>query len=144
MVEIINLLLGAVMKDFLIIILLFLVGMNPALASGGGGEGGSNYLPIDPPFVVNINNGNGFNFLQVNTELKLANPEFSGMVKHHMAAIRHIMIMLLSSQSTNEIRTLEGKELLREKALEAIQAVLEEETGDTTIEAVYFTGFVIQ
>ena len=133
------------MKFLLLFIMLLLVTINPAAAGGSGGGGGSsNYLPINPPFVVNINNGNGFNFLQVNTELKLANPEFAGMVTHHMAAIRHIMIMLLSSQSTDQIRTLEGKELLREQALEAIQTVLEEETGDPTIEAVYFTGFVIQ
>jgi len=132
------------MKYFLQIMMLFFLGMNTVMAGGGSGGGQSNYLPIDPPFVVNINNGNGFNFLQVNTELKLSNPEFAGMVTHHMAAIRHIMIMLLSSKSSEEIRTLEGKEQLREQALEAIQTVLEQETGDTAIEAVYFTGFVIQ
>ena len=136
----------AVMKVYLQIMLLFLVGMNAAMASGGSGGGGgtSNYMPIDPPFVVNINNGNGFNFLQVNTELRLTSAELAESVKHHMAAIRHIMIMLLSSKSTDEIKTLEGKEQLREQALEAIQTVLEEETGDAAIEAVYFTGFVVQ
>ena len=133
------------MKVFSLIVLMFFMSMNCARANSGGGDGSSNYLPVEPPFVVNINNGKGFNFLQVNTELKLANPESADTVKHHMAAIRHNMIMLLSSQSTEQLKTLQGKEHLREQALAAIQSVLEEETGDTTvIEAVYFTGFIIQ
>ena len=133
------------MRFLLSIMLLTCIGLNTAIAGGGGGGGAaSNYLPIDPPFVVNINNGNGFSFLQVNTELKLSDPTFGAMVQHHMAAIRHMMIMLLSSQTTEQVKTLEGKEQLREQALEAIQAVLEQETGDTGVEAVYFTGFIIQ
>ena len=132
------------MRFLMLIMLLSLVGMNSAMAGGGGGGENSNYLSLDPPFVVNINNGSGYNFLQVNTELKLIDPNFAAMVKHHMAAIRHNMIMLLSSQTTQQVRTLEGKEQLREQALEAIQAIMEEETGDPGVEAVYFTGFVIQ
>ncbi|VAX05680.1 hypothetical protein MNBD_GAMMA19-792, partial [hydrothermal vent metagenome] len=38
----------------------------------------------------------------------------------------------------------EGKETLREEALEVVQQILEEETGDPGIEAVYFTSFVMQ
>ena len=49
-----------------------------------------------------------------------------------------------SSQTYDSVSTLEGKEALREEALSVIQEILEEETGDPGVEAVYFTSFVMQ
>ena len=61
-----------------------------------------------------------------------------------MPAIRNNLVLLFSSQSYERVSTLEGKEALREEALGVVQEVLEQETGDPGVEAVYFTSLVMQ
>jgi len=70
--------------------------------------------------------------------------EVEEQVKNHMPVIRNNLVLLFSSQTYDSVSTLEGKEALREEALTVIQKILEEETGDPGIEAVYFTSFVMQ
>lgn len=113
----------------------------------GDGEGGSMpaiYLPIDPAFVVNFASQGKARFLQVTVEVMTRDPLMPDQVKLHMPVIRNNLMLLFSSQSYDGVSTLEGKEALREEALEVVQQILEEETGDPGVEAVYFTSFVMQ
>jgi flagellar FliL protein len=117
----------------------------------GDGEGDAEepiqqaiYLPVDPAFVVNFAAQGKARFLQVTVEVMTRDPEMSEAIKLHMPVIRNNLMLLFSSQSYDGVSTLEGKEALREEALEVVQQILEEETGDPGIEAVYFTSFVMQ
>lgn len=111
---------------------------------GGEEEQAAVYIPIDPAFVVNFASQGKARFLQVTVEVMTRDPGVTDSVKLHMPVIRNNLMLLLSSQSYDSVSTLEGKEALREQALEVIQQILEEETGDPGIEAVYFTSFVMQ
>lgn len=102
------------------------------------------YIPLDPAFVVNFAEGDRARFLQVTVEVMTRNPLVEERVKTHMPVIRNNLVLLFSSQTYETVSTLEGKEGLREEALGVIQKVLEEETGDPGIDAVYFTSFVMQ
>jgi flagellar FliL protein len=102
------------------------------------------YLPIDPAFVVNFASQGKARFLQVTVEVMTRDPLMPDQVKLHMPVIRNNLMLLFSSQSYDGVSTLEGKETLREEALEVVQQILEEETGDPGVEAVYFTSFVMQ
>lgn len=102
------------------------------------------YLPIDPAFVVNFASQGKARFLQVTVEVMTRDPVMTDQIKLHMPVIRNNLMLLFSSQSYDGVSTLEGKETLREEALEVVQQILEEETGDPGIEAVYFTSFVMQ
>ena len=102
------------------------------------------YLPLDPAFVVNFAGQGKARFLQVTVEVMTRDPAVPDQVKLHAPAIRNNLMLLFSDQSYENISSLDGKETLREEALEVIQLVLEEETGDPGIEAVYFTSFVMQ
>lgn len=102
------------------------------------------YLPIDPAFVVNFASQGKARFLQVTVEVMARDPAIVEAVKLHMPAIRNNLVLLFSAQTYDAVSTLEGKEALRDEALEVIQAILEEETGDPGVEAVYFTSFVMQ
>ncbi len=102
------------------------------------------YLPIDPAFVVNFASQGKARFLQVTVEVMTRDPLMSDQITLHMPVIRNNLMLLFSSQSYDGVSTLEGKESLREEALEVVQQILEEETGDPGIEAVYFTSFVMQ
>ncbi|MCF6254823.1 MAG: flagellar basal body-associated FliL family protein [Gammaproteobacteria bacterium] len=113
-------------------------------ADGDGETLPAIYLPIDPAFVVNFASQGKARFLQVTVEVMSRDPLMSDQITLHMPVIRNNLMLLFSSQSYDGVSTLEGKEALREEALEVVQQILEEETGDPGIEAVYFTSFVMQ
>jgi flagellar FliL protein len=102
------------------------------------------YLPLDPPFVVNFQNPQEARFLQVNMEVMARDAQVVEDVKKHMPAIRNSLVMLLSSQTQQALATPEGKEKIRGESLAAVQKILQEHTGKTGVEQVYFTGFVMQ
>jgi len=131
-----------VLFSILVVLCVLLPGMSRA--SSGGGGGSSPYVALEPPFVVNLKSADKIHFLQIKSQVKLANAESAPLLLHHMAMVRHTLLMLFSEQSENTIRTLEGKEALREESLTALQEVLEEETGEGIVEQIYFTDFVIQ
>ncbi len=108
------------------------------------GEAQKLYLKLEPALVVNVEEGDVVRFLQVNAQLQYGQPLAQPIIEKHMPAIRHAMIMLLSGQSVTEIKTPQGKEHLRETTLKAIQQVMTDATGEEVVDAVYFTGFVIQ
>lgn len=111
-------------------------------------EGGESqpaiYLPVDPAFVVNFASQGKARFLQITVEVMTRDIAVPDKITLHMPVIRNNLMLLFSDQSYDSVSTLEGKETLRESALEVVQQILEEETGDPGIEAVYFTSFVMQ
>ena len=131
-----------VIISILVVLCVLLPGLSQA--AGGGGSSSSPYVALEPPFVVNLHANGKIRFLQIKSQVKLNNQDNAPMLLHHMAMVRHTLLMLFSEQSENSIRTLEGKEALREESLTALQSILEEETGDSLVEQIYFTDFVIQ
>lgn len=102
------------------------------------------YYAFDPAFVVNFQDSSSIRFLQVTIEVMSRDPIAIEAVKTHMPVIRNSLVLLFSSQTPENIMTREGKEKIRTDALKEIQKVMKEQTGAPSIEAVYFTGFVMQ
>lgn len=107
-------------------------------------KGPLNYVPMDPPFVVNFNADTDVRFLQITLEVGTRNPEAVDLVKEHRPAIRNSLVMLFGNQDPDTLNTREGKETLRSETLAEIQKVLTEETGDAGVDSVFFTSFVMQ
>lgn len=103
-----------------------------------------NYVPLDPPFVVNFAANTDIRFLQVTVELGTRDPALVEKIKEHRPAIRNNLVMLFSSQDPRQLNTREGKETLRAKTLAEVQKVLKAETGKAGVESVFFTSFVMQ
>jgi len=103
-----------------------------------------NYVPLDPPFVVNFSADTDIRFLQVTLEVGTRVPEIVETIKEHRPAIRNALVMLFSSQDPYFLNTREGKEKLRGETLDEIQRVMKEETGSKGVESVFFTSFVMQ
>jgi flagellar FliL protein len=61
-----------------------------------------------------------------------------------MPYIRHTLVMLLTRSSDESMTSMEGKEMLRQDALAAVQAVLEAEEGQHFITDLLFSSFVVQ
>ncbi len=102
------------------------------------------YLPLDPPFVVNFEDKTQIRFLQIAVEVMSRDPAALEAVKLHMPAIRNNLVILFSSQDAAVVGTRDGKEQLRTATLSEINKILKKETGEAGLEAVYFTSFVMQ
>ena len=104
----------------------------------------AHYVPIDPPFTVNLQGGTTSRYFQTTVELLTREPEAEAAVKRHLPIIRDNLVMLFSSKEVKDLSTAEGRERLRGEALASIRKVLEAETGKSGIEQVFFTSFVMQ
>lgn len=103
-----------------------------------------NYVPLDPPFVVNFSGDSEIRFLQITIEVGTRSPESVEQIKEQRPAIRNTLVMLFSGQDPLVLNTREGKEQLRTDALAEIQKVMKAETGKPGVESVFFTSFVMQ
>jgi len=103
-----------------------------------------NYVPLDPPFVVNFNADSDIRFLQITVEVGTRDPGVIEVIKEHRPSIRNSLVMLFSSQDPYVLNTREGKEKLRDETLSEVQKVLKDETGSAGVENVFFTSFVMQ
>jgi len=100
------------------------------------------YLGMDP-FVVNFDHRGSIRYLQVELEVMARREETIGTVRHNMPAVRNRLIMLFSGQDFDVLRTVEGKEALRQAVLEAVNDVIGL-SGRDRVEEAFFTGFVLQ
>lgn len=102
------------------------------------------YHPLEPAFVVNFNEDSEVRFMQVALQIATRDPAVIDRVKEHAPAIRNNLVMLFSNQDPLVLNTREGKQMLRTQTLEEVRKVLEEQTGESGVENVYFTSFVMQ
>lgn len=82
-------------------------------------------------------------YLQVNISLKLADPKISESIKGWTPAIRHEIILLLSSRKGEELATLDGKKKIMAMIKDSINKILKLEESDGVTD-VLFEAFVIQ
>ncbi len=115
------------------------------LVAAEGGEAGANSRHIGKivsldSFVVNISDRERDRYLKLKTELELSMPELSDELDQRMPQIRDLIISLLGSKSFEEVRTIEGKNFLREEILLRINSLL----VSGKVKRVFFTEFVVQ
>jgi flagellar protein FliL len=102
------------------------------------------YLALDPPFVVNFQSDSAARFLQVGVQLMAHDQKALDAAKASEPAVRNALVMLFSSQDAKTLISRDGKEKLRSDALDEIRKIVAERTRGATLDAVYFTSFVMQ
>jgi flagellar FliL protein len=103
------------------------------------------YVALDPPFVVNFESEQLVRFLQVTVQVMSRDPATVEIVKANDPVVRNDLLLLLGNQHYQTISTREGKEKLRQQALDAVRHVVSTAGGKPEqVEAVYFTSFVMQ
>jgi flagellar protein FliL len=103
------------------------------------------YVALDPPFVVNFEAEQMVRFLQVTVQVMSRDPATVELIKTNDPVVRNDLLLLLGNQSYTTISSREGKEKLRQEALEAVRKVVTNAGGKAEkVEAVYFTSFVMQ
>ena len=103
-------------------------------ANAGGGASG----PEPLIFTVNL----GVNkYLQVEMVIEPASPEAAHLIAAFKPRIQHEIILLLSEETDEVLRTKHGKTELMEKIAETVNHVIDEKEG---VHEVFFTKFLIQ
>jgi len=103
------------------------------------------YINLDPPFVVNFEAEAMVRFLQVTVGAMTRDLEIEKLIKDNDPRVRNDLLLILSNQTYASVSSVEGKEALRKRCLDAIRAVVKDSGGDPNkVEALYFTSFVMQ
>lgn len=129
------------------------VGLGGAAAwyfSSGAGEAApaakapTQYLAMDPAFVVNLADADAVRYLQADVQLATRDPETLTALQAHAPALRNRLLLLFGQQQSASLTQRSGKERLQEKALAEVKAVLQAEGAPDKVEAVMFTSLVTQ
>ena len=108
-------------------------------------SGPAQYMRLDDAITVNINREGGRSaILQARIELMARDEAVLEGVERHLPMIRNNLISLFGDQRYEEVTSSDGKNALREHALEEINDILREEGEQPNVEAVFFTHLVTQ
>lgn len=102
------------------------------------------YFTLRPAFVSSFHVRGRQRQLQVELALMLRDEAQVSRIEEHMPSLRNNVLEVLSGQVYEELRTPEGKELLRQELLQEVRNTLTRELGEPVVEQVLFTGFVMQ
>lgn len=92
------------------------------------------------PFVVNLADSKGRRYLKVTMKLELSSDDLLEEVKKRQPQIRDVILTLLSSKTSDEVESMEGKFLLRQEIIKRVNTFLV--TGKIT--KIYLEEFVVQ
>ncbi len=96
-------------------------------------------VPLEP-FLVNLADTDSRRYLKVKVELEVIPEKAVKEIEKFMPKVRDAVIMILSSQTAQDISQAAGKEKLRKDILVQLQAL----PGGQNIKGLYFTEFVSQ
>lgn len=102
------------------------------------------FYAMEPAFVVNYQDLQALRFLQVGVQVMAYDQAGLDAIKANEPQARNALVMLFSGQTYDNLITREGKEKLREEALQELRKVIGDVPGKESLQAVYFTSFVMQ
>ncbi|MGV0949625.1 MAG: flagellar basal body-associated FliL family protein [Azonexus sp.] len=102
------------------------------------------YVSMDPPFTMSFQDSSDTQYLQFTINVAVENKHTEEALKTNDPAIRNGLVMLMSSQKAEDLKTREGKERLRMQIRDEIRNTLKGLTGKSGVADVFFTSFVMQ
>lgn len=100
------------------------------------------YYEVKPSLVANL--ASGGRYIRTDIQLMTKDPEFFTQLELHGPAIRHTLLLLLSEQDGNNVRTSQGKENLRQQAMTQLNSLMQELSGQSGPDGLFFTTFLVQ
>lgn len=103
------------------------------------------YQSLHPPLIVNFKDQYGeSHFMQMTLELMARDQGVINAVREHAPVIRNDLILLYASSMYEDVTTRAGKEKMLAEGLAEVQRIMTDRIGEPGVEALYFTGLVIQ
>ncbi len=96
-------------------------------------------LPLDP-FIANLGDEDGKRYLKATLQVEFFEPRVPEEFQGRSAQMRDLLLTLFTSKTFAEVRTPEGKAVLREEIINRMNRTLHKDL----VKAVYFTEFIVQ
>ena len=135
------------MKNLLNALIITLLSFTSYVSYAGGDQPDQPlYYVIEEPFTINFlrQSDEQARYLQVKVALKSEDPAILSSAENNLPMIQDTLRILFAEQNMDSVKSLEGRSQLQEEAYQRIKAIFEEETGNSNLEAVYFTTFLWQ
>ncbi|MBY5990738.1 flagellar basal body-associated protein FliL [Ferrimonas balearica] len=107
-------------------------------------KGNALYVPMPRPFLFNLPGPDRTFLVQIKVQLQVRGTDAQSAARKHIPLIEDTLLTTFSAAEVDQLKSKEGKEELRTQALLNVQNALQSITGQTQIERVLFTGFVMQ
>lgn len=105
----------------------------------------SAYVSLGDSMVLNLSNDNRrLTFLQVKADILIADADAEGLIKTHIPAIRHELIVLLSEQKAGDMKMASKREEIRKTATAQVQALMQELADSQEVTDILFSSFLVQ
>ncbi|MBV1898902.1 MAG: flagellar basal body-associated FliL family protein [Cycloclasticus sp.] len=101
------------------------------------------YQALTPPFMVNFSDGN-IKVLKLAISIMVDDEGVIDAVKKHDPVIRNNILMMLSAQDPEVLKTSKGKEQLQSDVKEEINKILVKRSVSSNVKEVFFTDLVMQ
>lgn len=104
------------------------------------------YHEMNEPFTINFarQSDDEARYLQIKVAIKTTEQAVYQAIKTHQPLIEDQLRSLFADQDMQTVSTLEGRQTLQQQSETLVKSLLESETGNNNIDAVYFTGFIWQ
>lgn len=102
------------------------------------------YYNIQPEFVVNFQGKSRTKFLMIEMTVATHDEEVLTILDDHDPEVRNTLLLLLARQNSENLKTAEGKQELRDEALIRIDKVLGRHYKTERIHDVFITRLVMQ
>lgn len=101
------------------------------------------YYGLEPDIVTNyISSSKKLGFVRVNVELMVNDPQALIELEHHDPLLRAAVLEILGDQPEDKIKSMVGKESIRQACFEAINRLLEDEVGERLVVNLLFTQYL--
>jgi flagellar FliL protein len=95
--------------------------------------------PMDP-FIANLNDEDGDRYLKATIQVEFYDAVVPPEFHQRLPRTRDMLLTLFSSKTFADVRTPQGKAVLREEIVNRLNTVLDQDA----VKAVYFTEFIVQ
>lgn len=102
------------------------------------------YVNIAQPFLFNVTGDKKDRLVQIKVQLMVRGSENENLARYHSPLIESSLLSTFASATVDQLRSVNGRVELRDKATDDIKASLTRAVGQPVIERVLFTDFVIQ
>jgi len=105
----------------------------------------SAYISLGDAMVLNLSTNNRrLTFLQVKADVLVGDADAEDLIKTHIPAIRHELIVLLSEQNASDMKSSTKREEIRKVATAQVQEVIADLTGNKDVTDILFSSFLVQ
>lgn len=102
------------------------------------------YVALPEAVTTSVMGGKKSRTVQIKMSFVVRGDKAKEQVQDHMPQLKNDILMLVSQQNADEIKTPEGRVALQEKTLAQVQTTLTELVGDPVVEKVLFVSFIMQ